>query len=116
MKLNINKIAKSLDERRSLLTASRRELEALLESDGPDLIKARPSAAALERRCRASIVESLELYHRLGEDLYPLLTQMRALANLIKTQARLGAEHRRICSLVEPILECGKAPGSNQAD
>ncbi|MCK1652688.1 hypothetical protein IVA88_14735 [Bradyrhizobium sp. 149] len=108
--LHINKIAKSLDERRTLLAASRRELEALLENlcAGVMLpIPVRLSAAVLDRRCSASIIESLELYEMLVIDPYILGAQVRAVANLIQAQTRLAAEHQMISAMIEKVFASG---------
>ncbi|MET4294242.1 hypothetical protein ABIB06_005444 [Bradyrhizobium sp. LB8.2] len=117
--LHINKISKSLDERRTLLAASRRELEALLENldAGATLpVAVRLSAVILDRRCSASIMESLELYEMLVIDPYILGAQIRAVSNLIRAQTRLAAEHQGISAMVEQLLKSGREPACTGAD
>ncbi|MCK1438316.1 hypothetical protein [Bradyrhizobium sp. 15] len=117
--LHINKIAKSLDERRSLLAAARRELEAQLEplDAGATLsVAVRLSAAVLDRRCSASIVESLELYEMLAIDPFILGVQIRAVSNLVQAQTRLAAEHQLISAMVEKVLKAGREPTCTGAD
>ncbi|OSJ14120.1 hypothetical protein [Bradyrhizobium canariense] len=117
--LHINKIAKSLDERHSLLAAARRELEAQLEPLGPGAtlpVAIRLSAALLDRRCSASIVESLELYEMLVIDPYILGVRIRAVSNLVRAQTRLAAEHQLISAMVEQVLKSGREPSCAGAD
>ena len=105
--LHIKKIAKSLDEKRTLLAASRKELEALLEKLEPNAqppIVVRLSAASLDRRCSASLTESIDLYHMLMRDPYVFVSQVRAVADLVHAQTRLAREHQLISSMVEQVL------------
>lgn len=112
--LHLNKIAKSLDDRRLLLAACRRELEGLIEraqSDPRLELEVSLFAAALEQRYCTSMKENIELYHRLAADMFALCSQIRATTNLINAQTRLAREHQLIAAMIERLL---KAPASTQ--
>jgi len=112
--LHLNKIAKSLDDRRLLLAACRKELEGLIEraqSDARLDLEVSLSAAALDKRCCASIKESIELYHRLALDPFALFSQIRATTNLSNAQTRLAREHQLIAAMIERLR---KAPADMQ--